>query len=70
MPVLIWAGLIYLAQYWLGSFGVALLGVGTALLIPNYLVLNTYYSLIENTSFIVWVGDLGDEAMSNVMQVN
>jgi len=59
LPVLVWAGLTYLAQYWLGSFGVSLIGVGTALLIPNYLHLNTYYSLVENASFLVWVGTLG-----------
>ena len=60
LPVLVWAGLIYLAQFWLGEFGVSLMGVGAALLIPNYLHFNTYYSLIENSSFIVWVGGLGE----------
>ena len=46
------------------------MGVGTALLIPSYLVFNTYFSLIENASFIVWVGGLGEEAMGTVMQIN
>ena len=46
LPVVIWAGLLYRGQYWLGELGVSLMGVGTALLIPSYLVFNTYFSLM------------------------
>lgn len=59
IPGILWAALCYLAQYWLGSFGVALITLGTALLIPNYLGINTYYSLGDNSSFSLWVGEVG-----------
>ena len=39
--------------------GVSLVGVASSLLIPSYLVSNTYFSLLENASFIAWVGGLG-----------
>jgi Na+/H+-translocating membrane pyrophosphatase len=45
-PVVIWAGVLFLSYFWLGSFGVSLAAVGSALLIPNYLNINTYFSLV------------------------
>lgn len=59
LPALLWAGLTYLGQYWLGSFGVSLISIGTALMIPNYLNINTFYSLVQNSSFVCWVGETG-----------
>lgn len=57
--MLVWAGLTYMGQYLLGSFGVSLVSVGTALLIPSLLSANTFYSLTESASFTIWVGELG-----------
>ncbi len=67
LPMIVWAGVAYLAQWWLGSFGVALIALGNALLIPSYLGINTYYCLTENASFTIWVGGLGEEGLRNVM---
>lgn len=67
LPALLWAGLAYLGQHWLGSYGVSLVSVGTALMIPNYLNINTYYSLVENCSFISWVGEVGEDGVANLM---
>ena len=70
VPILVWAALTYLGQHWLGSFGVSLIAVGTALLIPCFLGANTFYSLAENCSFAVWIGEVGEEAIANVMEVS
>jgi hypothetical protein len=46
VPMIFWAGITFLGYYWLGSFGLSLMSIGVAILIPNYLGINTYFSLI------------------------
>ncbi len=68
-PVIIWAGVLFLSYFWLGSFGVSLAAVGSALLIPNYLNINTYFSLVETGSFVTFVGQLGEDCLNNLMTI-
>jgi K(+)-stimulated pyrophosphate-energized sodium pump len=68
-PIIVWASLSFLSYFWLGGFGASLMAVGVALLIPNSLAANTYFSSIENASFISYVGQLGDESIGNLMSI-
>lgn len=43
-------------------------GVGSALLIPIYLNINTYFSLVETCSFVFFVGELGKDYL-NFMKI-
>lgn len=56
LPIIFWSGLTFLSYYWLGGLGVALLSIGIAMMIPNSLGVNTYFALIETSSFITHVG--------------
>lgn len=56
--MIFWAGISFLSYFWLGSFGISLMNVGIALLIPNYLNINTYFSIVENSCFVAHVGQL------------
>lgn len=69
-PVIIWGGILFLSYFWLGSFGVSLATVGAALLIPNYLNINTYFALVETGSFISFVGQLGEDSLTNLMTIS
>lgn len=67
VPIVVWAGVGYLAYFWLGSLGAALSAVGVALLIPNYLAINTYFALVDNASFCVFVGQLPGDSITTLM---
>lgn len=69
-PVIIWGGILFLSYFWLGSFGVSLATVGAALLIPNYLNINTYFALVETGSFISFVGQLREDSLTNLMTIS
>lgn len=69
-PVIVWGGILFLSYFWLGSFGVSLATVGAALLIPNYLNINTYFALVETGSFISFVGQLGEDSLTNLMTIS
>jgi len=43
--MVVWAAAAFLSYYWLGAYGIALTACGIALLIPNYLGINTYFAL-------------------------
>lgn len=58
-PMIAWSGILFLGHFWLGTMGASLVAVGTTLLIPNYLNINTYFSIVETGSFVSFVGQLG-----------
>jgi K(+)-stimulated pyrophosphate-energized sodium pump len=55
IPIVAWTGIGFLSYYWLGSYGVGLLSIGIASLLPNYLTINTFFASIENASFIAYI---------------
>jgi Na+/H+-translocating membrane pyrophosphatase len=49
------AGLGYCCAYWLGGFGVGLMGVGFLALLPVYMNISNFYSYVDNASYISYV---------------
>ena len=52
IPFLLIAGLGYLSAYWLGAFGLSLMAVGFISLLPLYLNICTFYSIVDNASYV------------------
>ena len=52
IPFLLIAGLGYLSTYWLGAYGLSLMAIGFVALLPLYLNICNFYSLVDNASYI------------------
>lgn len=60
----------FLANYWLGTFGVGLLAVGFILILPVYMNFSIVYSLLENTSYIAYITNLDEGTINGLVDFN
>lgn len=63
-------GIGFLGFYWLGTFGIAVIAVGIACLLPNYLAINSFCASTENASMIGFINQLPEEVIGNLMQLS
>jgi Na+/H+-translocating membrane pyrophosphatase len=52
IPIVTYASILFLAYFWLGAFGVGLISIGIATLIPNFLGVSIFISVTEISSMI------------------
>lgn len=55
VPVVLMAGTLFLADYWLGAYGMGLAVVGYLALLPHYTNGEIVYSSLENSSYIAYI---------------
>lgn len=55
VPVVFIAGTLFLADYWLGAYGMGLAVVGYLSLLPHYLNGTIIYSSLDNSSYLTYI---------------
>lgn len=63
IPVVLVTTVGFVSYFWLGSFGVGLLAVGFSLLIPNYLAMDCFFSIVDTCSKIGHINRINENSL-------
>ena len=68
IPIIFIAGTLFLADYWLGAYGMGLAVVGFLSLTPHYLFGTIVYSSLENSSYIAYIAQFDEPIIQSLVE--
>ena len=60
LPTVMIVGMAFVGSYWLGVYGVCLIALGFISSFPLYSFVNNYYSIADNTTFIIYISKMSE----------